>query len=115
MGVLGFNERNGGNRRQKMKIRADSTEFFIADWTRTSEDPRSHLVEFAFVVPGTDPVSGDWKSGSWEPTGALPYSARILVGARGGLSLAAGTYQAYCRITTGTEQPVRNVGILTVE
>lgn len=80
-------------------------------------DPTGYTVQAAFTAPGTNPVSGDWKSASWE-TDAVPhpdrYYARCLVGPGGTVALAVGTYEMHLKITATPEIPVLTAGPLKV-
>lgn len=80
-------------------------------------DPTSFTVQAAFTAPGTDPVSGDWKTASWE-TDSVPhpdrYYARCLVGPGGTVALAVGTYEMHLKITATPEIPVLSAGFLKV-
>ena len=75
--------------------------------------PTADTVQFAFPATGVAPSS--WFSGSWETVGGSTYFARCLVGPSGGVvTLAAGNYDVYIKITDSPEVPVRKVGTLTV-
>jgi hypothetical protein len=80
-------------------------------------DPTGYTVQVAFTADGTDPVSGDWKTGSWE-TDAAPvpdrYWAKCLVGPGGAVALAVGTYVAWVKITASPEIPVLRCGLMEV-
>ena len=100
---------------EKMTINQASREYILCDWPRASRDPRGFPVEFAFLASGETIDDAVWNSGSWEPSAIKPYTARVLVGPNATVTLSPGTYTVICRITTDEEQPVRNVGILTVD
>lgn len=76
-------------------------------------DPSGLPVAVAFVPvptygPPPDPTSAQWNTASWE-TDANPvtYWASILVGPlNGGVSLTAGSYQMFVKITGSPEVPV---------
>lgn len=105
--------------RKLIQISALSREFVRFEVTaregdNTLVDPTSWGVEAAFPAKGVDPVAGDWKLASWEPGGPR-YYMRCLVGPGGGVvTLVAGEYDAWTRITTGTEEVIEKVGILKV-
>lgn len=82
----------------------------------TTVDPTSGTVEFAFISEalGTSPVSGDWKAGSWETGSDGGYWGRCLVGPSGTVTLAAGSYDVWTRITKAPETVVKRVGILVI-
>ncbi len=80
-------------------------------------DPTGYTVQAAFTAPGTDPVSGDWKSAGWETdAGPTPdiYYARCLVGPGGAVALTVGTYEMHLKITATPEIPVITAGPLKV-
>lgn len=90
------------------------------EWLRypVTSDPSTNLeassVEFAFKAPGTNPVEGDWKAGSWETIdGEL--MARCRVGPSGVITLTAGRYKVWLRVNTGGERPVEVVDTLYVD
>lgn len=83
-------------------------------------DPTSSTVQMAFLdePPETaSPESGDWKTASWE-TNAVPepdqYEAKCLVGPSGTVTLAAGTYYVWVKVTGSPEIPAKYSGIIRV-
>lgn len=73
------------------------------DYVRVSyysdTDPTALTVQMAFTDPGVDPVSGDWKSASWDPAvTASPYVARCLVGPSGAFTPTAKTYDVWVKV-----------------
>jgi hypothetical protein len=80
-------------------------------------DPTGGTVQMAFPAVGVDPVSGDWKTASWEtdPTPTPPaYYARCLVGPAGTVALAAGTYDTWVKVTATPEIPILPAGPMKV-
>lgn len=80
-------------------------------------DPTGGAVQMAFPASGTDPVSGDWKTASWETDATLTpdaYYARCLVGPSGTVTLAAGTYDVWVKPTATPEIPVIKAGPMRV-
>jgi hypothetical protein len=66
-------------------------------------------IQMAFPVAEIAPVSGDWKSATWETDAtATPtrYLARCLVGPAGTVTLAAGLYDVWVKITHSPELAV---------
>lgn len=61
------------------------------------------VVEFAFVLVGTEPTGPDWIAGEWEPGLNI---ARVLIGPGTPKVLTDGLYNAYVRITSSPEIPV---------
>jgi hypothetical protein len=76
-------------------------------------NPTTYVVEMACPINGVVPVSGDWKTASWEVDNGT-YWARVLVGTGSTLVLAAGYYDVWVRITAPSETPVKKVGQLQV-
>ena len=75
------------------------------------------VVEMAFPAAKVDPVSGDWKTATWEvdtTTDPDRYFARCLVGTGGTVSLADGLYDVWVRVTDSPEMPVKKAGQLVV-
>ncbi|GAC1397688.1 MAG: hypothetical protein NVSMB60_07970 [Mycobacterium sp.] len=74
-------------------------------------NPTTDVVSMAFTVPGTGPVSADWKAASWlVDTSVTPnvYYARALIGPSGGvITLTAAVWDVWLRITDNPEAPVR--------
>lgn len=100
-----------------MNISALSTEYVRVP-VLTTFNPTNDVVQFAFLVDGTQPSSGDWKAGSWETdtiNGITTYYARCLIGPTGGtMTLVAGSYRIWLKITDNPEVPVRIAGTLIV-
>ena len=81
----------------------------------TAINPTTLVVALAFTTVGTPPVSGDWKTGSWDTAPSGGYLAQLLVGpGAGGNVYAKGTYAAWVRITDNPEIPVQQVGTLQI-
>jgi hypothetical protein len=79
-------------------------------------NPTTDVVQMAFTA-GIDPVGGDWKTASWETDATSEpdtYYARCLVGPGGTVTLAAGRYTVWLKLTDATEIPVRKIGQLVV-
>lgn len=80
-------------------------------------DPTGSTVALAFIRGAAAPSSGDWKSATWDTDiGTVPttYRAQCLVGPGGAVTLAAGTYRVWVRVTDSAETPVKAAGHLTV-
>jgi len=80
-------------------------------------DPTGDVVEFAFTAVGGRPST--WYSGGWDGTQPIPgsnaYVAQVLIGpGSSGPTLGAGRYTVWIRITDNPEQPVIQIGQLTV-
>lgn len=79
-------------------------------------DISTDVVKMAFVAPGMAPVTGDWKTSDWEtePSSPKTYLARCLVGPGGTVTLAAGSFDIYVKVTDAPEIPARKVDTLVV-
>lgn len=80
-------------------------------------DPTSAVVTMAFIADGATPVSGDFKTASWETdptTNPDTYYARCLVGTGGAITLAVGVYRIWVKVTDSPEAPVLKAGLLEV-
>jgi hypothetical protein len=80
-------------------------------------NPTADTVEMAFLADDDAPVSGDWKTASWETdatTTPVTYWARCLVGTGGAVALTAGDYHVWVRVTDSPETPVVLAGLLRV-
>lgn len=75
-------------------------------------------VTMAFTAVGTEPVSGDWKSASWETDATrfpMRYYARCLVGPSATVTLTDGTYDVWVKISgVGSEIPVQKAGQIQI-
>ena|SRR5579859_1813147 len=81
-------------------------------------DPSTDTVVLAFVAEGATPVSGDWKAGTWEldttTTPTTTFYARALVGSAGVITLAAGVFDTWVKVSDNPEAPVKKAGPLRV-
>ena len=79
-------------------------------------DPTGDTVQFAFTAltyPETSPAV--WYAGSWVTFPGPAYWAQCLVGpANGGVSLTAGTWQGWVKITDSPAVPVEQPFILQI-
>ena len=99
-----------------------SREYVAAAVTATAAgvpvNPTGDVVEFAFTAPSTAPTPGDWKTGSWDGTAPRTpgnaYIAHCLVGPGGTVTLSAGKYTMWVRITDSPEIPVISFGLLHI-
>lgn len=75
-------------------------------------------VTMAFTAVDTEPVSGDWKTATWETDATRSparYYARCLVGPGGTVTLTDGDYDVWVKVTgVGSEIPVQKAGRITV-
>lgn len=72
-------------------------------------DPTSLTIEMAFPTPGVAPVAGDWKPATWDTDtigSTTRHLAQCLVGPAGTVTLGAGAYDTYLRVTSLPEIPV---------
>jgi hypothetical protein len=88
-----------------------------AEEAGTAVDPTADTVQMAFIAGATAPVTGDWKTASWttDPTTYPPtYRAQCLVGPSGTVTLAAGTWTVWVKVTDSPEIPVKRAGQIKV-
>lgn len=92
-----------------------ATKYVHAD-VFSDKDPTADAVSFAFTVPGTDPVTGDWKSAAWKTTWLNGRAtARCLVGPTGGvITLTKATWAYWVRVTDSPETPIELVGTIEI-
>ncbi len=89
----------------------------VRAWDSGSQvDPTSLTVQMAFLPPTTStPSTGDWKTASWETdstTTPTSYYARCLVGTA--VTLTAGVYTVWVKVSGSPEVPVLRAGELQV-
>lgn len=77
-------------------------------------DPTNDPVYFAFMPPGSTPVTGDFVAGGWETWADGTHYARALVGPGGGKVLTPGAYRIWIKITDSPEVPIRDIDALTI-
>jgi hypothetical protein len=104
-----------------LRISVLSTEYVkvsvSARFAGAAVNPTSDAVSFALPLHGQPPVTGDWKTGSWETdstTTPAIYYARLLVGPAGTVYPAA-TYDLYVKVTDNPEVPVLLAGQVTFD
>lgn len=76
-------------------------------------NPTGDPVQMAFITPGAVPGPGDWNTAGWDtaPTGGV-YTAQCLIGPGGTITLPAGVYAVWVKITDNPEIPVRQAGAI---
>lgn len=101
------------------EISASSIEYVRVPVSATASgsavDPTADTVQMAFLATSAAPVSGDWKTASWETDATTTpdtYYARCLVGSA--ITLTAGTYTVWVKVTDSPETPVKRAGLLRV-
>lgn len=109
-----------GNKSLKVvTISALSTTYVRATVSATENgqqaDPTSGQVSFAFTANDVVPASGDWNTGSWDTALTGEYLAQCLVGPSGTVTLAAGSYDVWVKVSRGVETIVDQVGFLLVK
>lgn len=81
-------------------------------------DPTGDAVVMAFLAGAGPPDSGDWKAASWDTdatTTPPTYWAQCLIGPVGGtITLAAGTWSVWVKVTDSPEVPVRRAGQIKI-
>lgn len=89
-----------------------------ADNLGVQVNPTGYTVNMAFIaaIANVAPVSGDWKTASWNTTAQGGYVAQCLVGPSGGtMTLTAGTtYNVWIQIIANPETFVANTGQIQV-
>ncbi len=80
------------------------------------QNPTADAVVFAFraLSDTTDPASLTYSAGDWETASTTYYARRLIGPGSGGLNLAAGTYQVFCKITDNPEAPILDGGLLVL-
>lgn len=76
-------------------------------------DPTNDVVKIALPVIDVDPVTGDWKSATWQ-TVDDEYYANLLVGPGGDVTLQRGDYDIFIKVTDSPEIPVIRAGRLSI-
>ena len=101
------------------EIAASSVEYVrvpvSASEAGSTVDPTADTVQMAFISGASAPASGDWKTASWETDATTTpdtYYARCLVGSA--ITLTAGTYTVWVKVTDSPETPVKRAGLLRV-
>ncbi len=80
-------------------------------------NPTGDSVSMAFLTTNVAPVSGDFKTATWDTdatTTPVTYRAQCLVGPSGTVTLAAGTYAVWVKVTDSPEVVVKRCGQLKV-
>lgn len=93
--------------REYVRVRISATE------AGAVVDPTEDPVYMAFLPTGWPVEDGDFVEASWEVSGST-YYARCLVGPSGTVTLLAGSYSVWAKVTDSPEAPVRRVGRLTI-
>lgn len=78
-------------------------------------NPTGDVVQFAFPLDGAQPST--WYTGSWDGTSPRSngmYVAHCLVGPGGTVTLTAGSYNVWVKVTDSPEVPVIDVGLLQI-
>lgn len=72
------------------------------------QDLRSYPVQMALVTFGDDPADADWFNAAWENStdSSGYYLAYAEIGPNGAVTLTAGLYQIWLRVTLPAERPV---------
>lgn len=96
-----------------MKIAAENLQYVPSEVVLRDSGAVPNLstdvVQMAFPAQGVKPIAGDWKAASWETDAtATPsrYFARCLVGPGGAVTLAAGIFDVWVKVTHSPELPV---------
>ena len=91
---------------------------FAVTKSGVSYNPTGDAVAFAFMpTPTQVPQNTDWVAGAWDTDTTqviYPYSAKVLVGPAGTITLGIGTYVIYTKVTDNPEIPVLITGQLQI-
>lgn len=81
-------------------------------------DPTGDTVVMAFLAGAGPPESGDWKTASWDTDATTyppTYLAQCLIGPTGGtVTLTAGIWTVWVRVTDSPEIPVKRAGQIKI-
>lgn len=80
-------------------------------------DPTADTVQMAFLASAGPPAGGDWKTASWDTDSSTyppTYYAQCLVGPAGTVTLAAGVWSVWVKVTDSPEVPVKRAGQIKV-
>jgi hypothetical protein len=80
-------------------------------------NPTGDSVQMAFTTPGVAPTGPDYKAAIWETDATSTptrYNALCLVGPGGTVTLAAGLYDVWVKVTDSPEIPVEKAFQLEV-
>ena len=93
----------------RSSIDRDSVEYVKVPVTAPDgSDLSTQAVSIAVIDATARPVTGDWKTGSWDGN-----TAKVLIGP-GALPLAPGNYKVWVKVTDSPEVPVLVAGTITV-
>lgn len=100
-----------------LSVSALSTQYIPAQVSATkagvSYNPTSDAVFMAFKQGNVQPSAGDWVAGVWDTAGTA-YYALCLVGPSGGITLTAGVWNVWVKVTDNPEIPVFLAGQIQV-
>ena len=103
--------------KKTFSINRNSKEYLPVQVSATKEgvsfNPTGDSVQIAIPKTNVQPVSGDWKSASWDSYDG-EYFARILVGPGGDIVPLPGTYDIYVKVTDSPEVPALYAGKLII-
>lgn len=87
---------------------------FVQALVQATADPTGDTVQMAFPKKGIAPVDSDWQDAAWVQAG-YPYVCQVKVGPNGGaVTLEPGLYDIWVSITTASENPVFQSGVLQI-
>jgi hypothetical protein len=105
-----------------LTISSTSTEYVrvpvASERSGAAYDPTGDTVQLAFLAGAGAPQSGDWKAASWDTdatTYPATYHAQCLIGPAGGtVTLTAGIWTVWVKVTDSPETPVRRAGQIKI-
>lgn len=80
-------------------------------------DPTGLPAVMAFLKTSSAPSSGDWKSASWDTDSSTyppTYRTQCLVGPSGTVTLTAGIWTVWVKVTDSPEVPVKRAGQIKI-
>lgn len=80
-------------------------------------NPTGDTVAMAFLAGVGPPAGGDWKTASWDTDASTyppTYHAQCLVGPAGTVTLTAGVYSVWVKVTDSPESPVKRAGQIKI-
>ena len=75
----------------------------------------AQVVEIAVVDVDTRPTTNDWHTSAWTGDPGYTRNCRVFIGnSVGGISVDAGMYRVFVRVTDSPEIPIMDAGLLSV-
>jgi hypothetical protein len=95
-------------------VSSTSLEYVKVEVTRDDgSNPTADTVKMAFMPDGETPSAGDFKTSDWQTIGDR-YYIRCLIGPGGQITLTAGFWVVWVKITDNPEIPIKRVNFIEV-